>query len=505
MGRKVGTVLSFITILLELFTALFLTPFIIRSFGQAEYGVYSLVLSITSYLTLLDMGVGNSVTRFMSKYRATGEYGEQRRFLGITTVYYVAIAIIVLLVGAAIIAVFPVAFSKGLTPSEVELAKNLLVITTLNVSITIGTSGFFYTVISYENFTVSKGVAILGTVARIIASFIALSCGAKSVGIVAINTITGFITRLIVVLYVLLRMKLRPTLKNIRFSQIREIVAYSAIIFLQMIATQINSMADQILIGMFTVASSGILAVYGVGSLIGQYFQIIGSALNGTLMPGVVKTVETDGTAKTLQREMTRIGRLNFAFIGIIWVTILVFGEQFVILWSGPENAEAYIVALLLSFPFIFILTQSIGTQILWAKNKHKTQAYLKLGIVLLNVVLTIFLIRWNPLLGATIGTFISLMLGDVLVMQIVFKKDIGIKLSEYYRNLFKGILPSLLISLVIGFLIRYVGLSGWIGLGVNCSVMTASYLVCMMCFGFNNDEKLMIRKMKAKIICKKR
>lgn len=497
MGRKVGAMFSAVTIFVELFTALFLTPLIIRSFGQAEYGVYTLVISLTAYLTLLDLGVGNSVVKFMAQYRVNNQQEEQRKFLGVTTVYYAIIAALVMVAGAVIVVATPVFFSKGLNPSEILLAQKLMWLTCINIAITLGTAGFFYTVVSFENFYISKGVTILTTLVRIVVSVIALENGVKSFGIVIINLIATAVIRFIVVFYVLFVMKIKPTLKKVNFSLIKGIISYSAIILLQMIATQINNMTGQLFIGSLATASSGILAVYGVGSQISHYFQSFGGVLNGVLMPGVVRLVETDGTVKSVQREMVRVGRLNLAFVGFIWAAFLVFGKQFVVLWSGNINREAYIVALLLMFPMIFVLSQNIGSQVLWATNKHKRQAILKLVVVFVNVLLTFILVKWNAILGATIGTFVSLMLGDVLVMQVVFKKDIGINLFEYYKDLFRGVGPALMISLAFAYLFRFIGLEGWLGLIINCAAMCCCFLVCMMWFGFDKYEKSLIKKIK--------
>lgn len=499
MGRKIGTLLSFLTIILEIFSALFLTPFIIRKFGQSEYGVYTLVISITSYLALLDLGVGNAVVRFIAKYRTNHQEDEQKKFLGIVTLYYCVIAAIAFLVGIAIILLYPKFFAKGLSAQEIELSQKLLLITTVNIAITLATSGFFYTVIAYENYYVSKGVTIGATLLRIIVSLVVLKIGARSMEICFINMLTTLLIRTIIVAFVFIGLKIRPTLKNVRFAQIKEIVAYSSIILLQMIATQINNMTDQVLIGALTTSSAVILAVYGVGSQVNHYFQTFGSALNSVLMPGVVRMVEQNEATEGVQAEMEKIGRLNFMFIGLIWCAFLVFGQQFIELWAGTVNRKAYYVALLLTFPYILILTQNIGSQILWAKNKHKLQAFLKLGIVLLNVVLTIILIRWNPLYGATIGTFISLMLGDVLVMQIVFKKDIGIKLGKYYWNLCKGIVPALAVAVGAGYAIRLLHLSGWLGFVINCVVMVVVYGLTMLIFGFNSQEKTALQRIKKK------
>ena len=84
----------------------------------------------------------------------------------------------------------------------------------------------------------------------------------------------------------------------------------------------------------------------------------------------------------------------------------------------------------------LFSLSQSIEAQILWALNRHKIQAVLKICLAVLNIFLTYFLIQWNPTIGAAIGTAIALMLSDVVVMNIVFRKDIGISIWKYYLGI---------------------------------------------------------------------
>lgn len=495
MSRKTGVIMSGFLMVFEILSTLLYTPYLISTLGQSEYGIYTLVLSATTYLTLLDLGVGNSIIRYVSKYRATGEYEEQRRFLGVATIYYGIIAAVVLALGFVLIAFFPSLFAKGLTVPEIAKAKQLMAITVLSIAVSFSSAPYRYVLTAYEKFFLSKSISIMQIVLRVGLSTLALYMGFGSLGIVSVTFVTTVILATFMVLYVRFKMKLLPTYKKIEARFIKNIAAYSSWILLQMIATQINQMADQVLIGMFAASSSVILGIYGVGAQINQYFQSVAGAFNGVLMPGIVRLVETDGSVNAVQREMERIGRIILMIVGLIWSVFLVFGQQFVILWARAENAKAYIVALLLMTPQVLILTQSVGSQVLWAKEKHKFQSILKFIIITLNVGFTIFLIKkWDALLGATVGTVISLVLGDILVMQIVYKKEIGLKLGAYYKNLLKGILPSLLITIAAGYAVKYLlPLNGWLGFILSCLIVIAVYGICMLSFGMNAYEKNLI------------
>ena len=501
MSRKTGVVLSYALMIFDVLSTLLLTPFIIRTLGQAEYGVYKLVFALNAYLLLLDLGVGNATIRYIAKYKVEQNRDKERQFLAVATMFYAAVALLAVIIGCVLVFLFPTVFAKGLSQEEIRLGQLLLGITMVNSAITLGTSAYNNILIAYEKFAVSRVASMVQTIARMALTYAALVVGWGSVGIVVVNLLMTALCRGFFVIYVLGVIKLKPLFRGIEFSFIKDIVAYSSLVLLQMIATQLNATVDQILIGSLVEASAIILAVYGVGTQIVQYFQSIGSAFTGVLMPGVVKLVEGKASSAQLTDEMVKVGRLVFMVLSLIWCGFLVNGREFIILWAGAENAQAYGVAAILMTAYLFILTESIGTQILWALNQHREQTILKTVIVLSNIALTILLIQWKPLLGATIGTFLSLMLGDVLVMNLIFRKKLSICLADYYKRLFQGIIPCLMIALVAGLLVRRLIPVGWIWLCLKIFIMVSVYGAAMLWFGMTQYEKglfySIIRKLK--------
>ena len=195
-----------------------------------------------------------------------------------------------------------------------------------------------------------------------------------------------------------------------------------------------------------------------------------------------------------------KVGRIIFMMLSLILCVFIVNGKEFIILWAGNDNSQAYVVATILMAAYIFILTESIGTQILWAMNQHKEQSILKIVIVILNIALTALLISWNPLIGATIGTFISLILGDVVVMNVIFKKKLDINLKFYYYGIFKGIVPCLVIAFIVGIIFKIFMPVGWVWLCVKISIMMLVYGVLLIKFGMNTYEKNIVCSVLKKI-----
>jgi O-antigen/teichoic acid export membrane protein len=50
-----------------------LTPFILHRLGASDFGLWALVGSLVAYGTLLDLGVGAAVTKYVAELRARGE------------------------------------------------------------------------------------------------------------------------------------------------------------------------------------------------------------------------------------------------------------------------------------------------------------------------------------------------------------------------------------------------------------------------------------------------
>lgn len=491
MNRKQGVILSYILMVFEVFSTLMLTPFIIRTLGQAEYGVYKLAAALTAYLLLLDLGIGNAVTRYVAKFRVENNKEKCEQFLGVATIFYILIGIVCFFAGVVLIALFPSTFSKGLNGEEIRIGQQLLFITMVNAVITLASTAYTNVLIAYEKFAISKGANLFQILVRMLFTSLALIFGLRSIGIVLVNLITTVACKFFYIWYVLFVIKLKPKFRNIDKGLILDIVQYSSLILLQMIATQLNASIDQVLIGSLVDSSSVILGIYGVGTQIVQYFQQIGTAFTGVLMPGIVKLVEEKNSSQVITDEMIRIGRIILIVLMLIWSGFVVEGKQFIELWAGIDNSQAYYVTLILITAYLFIYAESIGTQVLWAMNEHREQSYLKLAIVILNVFLTVILIKWNPLIGATVGTFISLLLGDIFVMNIVFVKKIKMDLLYYYKGLLKGILPCGFIALAAGMVIKMlVPISSWLQLIIVGASITLIYVVLMFTFGMNSYEK---------------
>ena len=116
---RAGVILSYINLAIGTIIPLVYTPVMLRVLGQAEYGLYSLSNSVIGYLSLLSFGLGSTIVRYVSKYRAENNKKMEEKTIGLFIILYVILALLVLICGTVIYNNIALFFGNGLTSSEI--------------------------------------------------------------------------------------------------------------------------------------------------------------------------------------------------------------------------------------------------------------------------------------------------------------------------------------------------------------------------------------------------
>ena len=110
--RRWGAILSYVNIIATIVVGLVYTPIMLRLLGQSEYGLYSLMGALVGYLSVLDMGLGNTIVRYTAKNRADGTAETEAKLNGLFLFIYSVIGIVALIVGFVLYANIENLFGK---------------------------------------------------------------------------------------------------------------------------------------------------------------------------------------------------------------------------------------------------------------------------------------------------------------------------------------------------------------------------------------------------------
>ena len=126
---KVGALISYLALFLNIVTGLLYTPWMINTIGKADYGLFTLAMSVIS-LFVFDFGLASAITRFVSKFLAEGRQDKVDSLLGLVFKLYL-IGDLLILSSLVVIYFFLPSIYQGLTPEEMVSFKLVYIIASM--------------------------------------------------------------------------------------------------------------------------------------------------------------------------------------------------------------------------------------------------------------------------------------------------------------------------------------------------------------------------------------
>ena len=501
--RKIGAILSYVVIALNMVVGLAYTPFLIRSLGQSEYGLYSIVYTVISYLTVMDMGFGNSIIIYTARYINQGDKEKQDKLHGMFFLIYCVIGVIATLIGIILFFNVDTLFGNSMTLEELSKARIMMLILTFNMAITFPLSIFGNIIAAHEKFILGKSVKILQIILQPLIMIPLLVLGYKSMAMVVVITVVNIVCLLINMIVCIRKLDVRLKFKGFDFLLLKEIFAYSFFIFLNQIIDKANWSLGQFLLG--SIVGTVATAVYAVSSQLNNMYMNFSTAISNVMLPKITKMEDSKASNKEFTNMFIKTGRVQYLLMALIITGFVLFGQVFINWWAGPGYEDAYIIACILMIPVTIPLIQNIGLSILQAKNLYKYRTIIFFGIAILNIAMSIPLTKMYGGIGTAIGTAVSLILGQVIILNIYYHKKVGINMIEFWKNILRMSIPIVFVVLFGIGLNMFIVSDSILILAVKIVLYTAVYGLLMWFFGMNNYEKDLIRKPVNKILSKVR
>lgn len=97
---------------------------------------------------------------------------------------------------------------------------------------------------------------------------------------------------------------------------------------------------------------------------------------------------------------------------------------------------------------------------------------------------------------GAAISTAIGLIVGNVLMSLMYYKKAIGIQIGRLFYGLFHKLLIVIIITIIFGYYLNiWLSYQSWLFLITECLIITVFYTFMLYIWGLNGYEKKLVRK----------
>lgn len=472
---KAGAILSYVVIGLNTIVGLVYTPYMLRMMGQGEYGLYSLVASVIAYLTLFDLGFGNAIVRYTSKYRAEQNYQKESETYGMFILLYSIIGLVVLVLGGLLVANIDSIFKESLNPKEISRARIMMALLVFNLAVTLPLSVFSAVVSSYERFIFIKSLNIARIILNTLTMLILLYFGYKAVAMVVVQTVFNLATLLAHYVYCRRIIHVKIIFGKINWAYIGEIFGYSVWIVLCMFMDKIYCSSGQFILGIYQGTVQ--VAIYAVAIQLLLIFIQFSTAISSVFLPKITR-LSVQGKDKEISDTFIKIGNIQFFIVFLIMSGFIIFGQHFISLWAGEDYRPAYLMAVMLFIPYSIDLIENLGTTILQARNDMSFRSSTLFIMSLICVGLEFILAPKYGGIGCAVSVTICIIVGHGFLVNWHFWKKQRIDIPKFGKSLVRKGFPLLLLSTPFFIYIHKHEQLSWMQLLVYILIYGVLYLV---------------------------
>jgi len=477
---------------LNVAVAFYLSPFMIRVLGDTQFGAWNILVSLTGYMGLVDLGTRSAVVKYAAEYWAKKEYG---RF---NSQFYSSFLSLVLGGSALLILAFSLREHVALWlhisgPLSAPFAA-AVVPSALAVIFSIGNgliSGYIAGVGRYD---ISNLAGTISLTLRTTGIVLVLSRGGGLPELAWVVALTAAASCPIAFLM------LRNLVRALRFSVASfslqswlEVVRYGFFAFMNQVAARISQETGNIIVG--AAVSTSATAYYAIGLSLAGYLRSFISAAAIVAIPLTSGMAALEDMAGT--RRVTVLGTrfaLGAALCGA--VSFFFLGRDFLLLWLGERFATyTWPTGLVLLIALVIISAQQFPGAMLFGRGKAKFPAFVMLASAIVNVFLSILLVRKVGAIGVAFGSLVSAALIEFVFISCYYApKELVTTRLSYLKQTWLGPLICVLPCVLGGLAARsIVEVSGFARLVQAELFLVAGYFIPAWWICLEKQERVSI------------
>jgi len=429
--------------------AFFISPFLVHTLGKESYGIWALVFSVIAYLDFFDVGMKQSLARFLSKHYATKDYEGLNKVINTSNLIYIVTGSLVI-VGTLIIAHFFLG-AFNIEPELLSVMRTVLIIIGFNQAI----SFFFMTgtaIGPFHRYDVSNAIEITASIVKafLVVYFLKMGQGLITLAIITIAmNVVKLTTRRIVQQRLVPQIRWR--FRYIDRQRVKELLGYGSVSFLIVVSWLIIFNIDNVIIGIFITTTA--VTFYSIAGQIISYLRTIISAIGIPLVPAISHLDATSDT-HDIGNLYGKLSKYLYYLSGCICVGLMFFSGKFIILWMGPEFTDTVDILLILSIPVCIYLPQVMANSVLLGIGRHLPLFYVLAAEAIPQLIIYIF------------------------VYPYVFHRIINADLKGFYLSSAKMLALSALFTIPVALFMKYVmQFTGWGGLFIDIVIVSACAL----------------------------
>jgi len=426
-----------------------LFPFIVGHVGKEVYGAYLLVMTFTGYLGVFDFGVGSALIKYVAEFTGKGDYEQTKKVVNASFTFYFIIGLISSIILFVLSFYFDHIFNIGSIDKGV-IQRLFWVAASASLFVWVGRT--FDSIIQgfqrYDYLTISN---ILSSIFTALSAYFIFSNGLGMGWFLAASYF--FIILKYLSLYVISQLsflKINIIFPYFNKEVFKKIFGFSIFLFLSNLAGLVIFNFDNFVIGAFVSVSA--VSIYGVAYVFQNGLRMVNGLVGSPLFPVGANMEGKNETEKQKELFLKGTKYMTLVFVPMVIITII-FAKVFVRNWMGDSFAESVFPAQVLMFFWIFNNTTEVGSGLLTAKGYVNVVFKIAVLNAVLNLGLSLILVRYFGLSGVALGTTIPMVLVYFPLILRLILKVLKVRFLDFFNFALKKNLVIYFFSVISSFL----------------------------------------------------
>lgn len=321
----------------------FLTPFIVRSLGDAVYGFWILLMSFLGYASILEMGVQPAVVKMVGQHRAVDANDRLKELVTAALVFFLGVGVLVMLL---CITVLPIAVNRLVDGIE-GVHRSPLLYYLIALDATVMYLNYLCTGILYgcQRYHLRNLIDVGAWAINVTLIILLLREHGILALMIAKSSMDLFV--LIMSFFAIRRVfpELGVSIRTLRTNSFLDLMNFGGRVFLSATTTRLASYAEPMIISAAVGAAA--TGIYAIPVKLVDYARQVSWTLTASFMP-LFSELESRSDSELLRKIYLDYSRYIFMILLLPPVLLFVYGSDFVSLWIGPDYAIQGHLALLL-------------------------------------------------------------------------------------------------------------------------------------------------------------
>lgn len=496
---------NYLSVIINMVSAIFVTRMLLKGLGPDFYGFWSLLWNVFMYALILDFGVGVTVQKYTAEVHISGDYEKLNRIVSTVFVFYLLTMLVIVGAAGALTPILDRIFV--LEPREqIGYYKTAFLVFALGNGLVFPMGIFSEIVGGIRRYDIDNIVVSGSIIIRIFGIWLIFQLGGSLLELAVFVNGLNFLVQVVLYLYVKEKIpRFRIQLKHFTWRNIKEISEFSLFAYVVSIAELITYNADRLVLGIFVGTSS--IAIYQIGTRLPDIMRILSSGFSGSIS-SIAASLHYSG-------EKTRLNNIVFAsfrfgiFVGsIMYIEFMLLGPQILYVWLDHTNPKTIMTCyVMLTSMFAAILMEKNAKKILQMGGRHRLISIATAVESLLNLGISIALVRKYGAVGVALGTLIPNVLFGLFVYLPAMAAYTEVRVWKFIKQVYLAILyPVVPTAAILYAASRFIALESWnimvlAAVGIGTGLL---YLVLGWMLYIRKEEKVQLREQLPQSLVKK-